>query len=88
MGICIHPSKSDMILWSYADFRINWFPEESKDDSDTARSCSGFVVSYLGCPVMRKLHFHTEISLIYTDSDYISLSQALRKTIPIIDILK
>ena len=70
MGICIQPSESDMILWSYADFRINWFPEESKDDSDTARSCSGFVVSYLGCPVMRKLHFiqryHSSILIVVT----------------------
>ena len=37
---------------------------------------------------MCKLQIQMEISLISTDSEYISLIQELRKTIPIIELLK
>ena len=46
MGIHILPHDSNIKVWAYAYFRGNWFPGEAKDDSDTARSCSGFVVYY------------------------------------------
>ena len=64
------------------------FPEEDNYDSDTERYSSGFVVSYLVYPVMWKSQLQTEISPSSTDSEYIALSQALRKTIPIINFLK
>ena len=54
MGIYIRPRDRNAKVWVDADFSGNWFPEEAKDDSDTARSFSGFFVSYLGCPVMWK----------------------------------
>ena len=88
MVIHIRPRDGNFKVWAYADFGGNWFPEEDKYDSNTARSCLGFVVSYLVCPVMWKLQLQTEISLRSTESEYITLIQSLRKTIPIIDILK
>ena len=48
MGIYIRPHESDSEVWADADLSGNYFPEEAKDDSDTARSCSGFVVYYFG----------------------------------------
>ena len=52
MGIYIRPFDSDVKVWADAYFSSNLFTEESKDDSDTARSSSGFVVSYLECTFM------------------------------------
>ena len=52
------------------------------------RSSSGFVVSYLGCPVMWKLKLQKEKCFRYTDIEYITLSQELGKTITIIELLK
>ena len=52
------------------------------------RSISGFILSYLGCPVMCESQLQTEKPLRYTYSEYIVLSQPLSKTITIIDILK
>ena len=75
MGIYIRPRDIYVNVWVDAGFSGNWFPEQPKDNSDTARYCSGFVVSYLGCPVMCKLQFHTEIYLSSTEVDYIALNQ-------------
>ena len=88
MVIYISPCENNINLWSDADFGGNWFPEEAKYDSDMARSRSGFVVSYLGCPVMWKSQLQTDISLISNDSEYIVIIKALHNTINIIDIIK
>ena len=71
-----------------ADFSGNKFPDEATDDSDTACYCSEFIVSYLGCPDKCKSQLQVKLSLISTDSEYIARSQALCKTIPIIELLK
>ena len=60
---------SEVKVWADADFSGNWFPEEAKDDSDMARYCSVFFVSYLICPVMWKSQLQTDISLISNDND-------------------
>ena len=66
MGIYICPRESDVKIWADDDFISNWYPEEAKDDSYTARSHLGSVVSYFRCPVMWKSQIQTEISLIST----------------------
>ena len=45
MVIYIRPHNSDVNVWADDDFIGNWFPGEANDDSDTARSRSGFFVS-------------------------------------------
>ena len=69
MGTNICPCVSNVKVWADANFSCNWFPKEAKHDSDTARSFSGFFVSYLGCPVIGKLQLKTDISLSSTDSE-------------------
>ena len=64
-----------MVVWADANLSGNWFTEEATDDLDAARYFLVFVVSYLGCPVMCKLQFHTEIYLSSTEVDYIALNQ-------------
>ena len=88
MGIYIRPRNSNVKVQADYDFSSNWFPEEANDDSDMARSCSGFVVSYFVCPVIWKSQLQTWISLSSTESDYIALSRSLQKTIRIIEFLK
>ena len=54
MGIYIRHRKSDAKVWVDADFSGKWFPGEDKDNPDMESSLSGFIVSYLACPVIWK----------------------------------
>ena len=84
MIIYICPYDIDVKVLADADFGSNWFPEEAKDGSDMARSRSGFVVSYLGCPVMCRSKIQIEIYLSSNESWYISIRKSLHNTVPII----
>jgi hypothetical protein len=70
-----------------ADFIGNWDPAESHE-RDTARSRHGYVISYLGCPILWKSQLQTEVTLSSTESEYVGLSSALRDAIPIMNLLK
>ena len=56
------------------------------EDIDTARSRTGYVISYGGCPVIWASRLQTEIALSTTEAEYIALSSALREVIPMIDL--
>ena len=51
-GVCIRPTDDAFKVWADADFSRNLIPEEDEDKPDTARSRSGYIMSYLGCPVL------------------------------------
>ena len=54
------------------DFAGNWDKEDS-ENTDTAISRHGFVISYKGFPIVWKSSLHTEISLSSTESEYTGL---------------
>ena len=87
-GLYIHPRDEGLQVWADADFSGNWRKEEAMEDSDTARSRSGYAIFFMGCPLMWKSQLQTEIALSSTESEYICLSQALRKAIPIMEVIK
>ena len=60
----------------------------SPDDASTAKSRSGFVFFYAGCPIIMKSVLHTQVALSSTEAECISLSQSLRDAIPIINLVK
>jgi hypothetical protein len=75
-------------VWADSDFSGNWDPEHSMHDPNTARSRSGYFITYLGAPLMWKSSLQTEIALSTCEAEYICLSQALRKVIPIMDLVQ
>ena len=87
-GTYIRPCDESFTVWADADFSGNWLPEEAQEDSNTARSRSGFLIFYLGCPIMWKSQLQTEIALSTTESEYICLSQATRKVKPIMGLVQ
>ena len=84
-GIYLKPTDDSFTVWADADFSGNWKKDDDETihDPSTARSRSGYIIAYLGCPILWKSQLQTEIALSSTESEYISLSQALRKTIPL-----
>jgi hypothetical protein len=71
-----------------ADFAGNWDKSSPTIDRDTARSRHGYIIRYMGCPIVWKSQLQTEIALSSTESEYTGMSYALRETIPIMEILK
>ena len=70
-----------------ANFAGGW----SKVDADSAEnvmSCTGFIILFAGCPVYWHSKLQTEIALLTAESEYITLSSAMREVIPLMSLLK
>jgi hypothetical protein len=70
-----------------ADFSGNWNKELAPYDSSTAKSRSGWVIFYCGCPVLAGSKLQGMVALSTTEAEYIALSTSLRDVIPIMALL-
>ena len=71
-----------------ADFAGNWNREFAETDPSTAKSRSGWIVFYSGCPVIFASCIQSQVALSTTEAEYISLSMSLRDVIPIMMLLE
>jgi hypothetical protein len=71
-----------------ADFSGNWNREFAPVDPSTAKSQSGWIIFYAGCPISwaSKLIFQNALST--TEAEQITMSQALRDVIPVMNLLQ
>ena len=67
-----------------ADFAGGWDP----GDAGNVYSRTGYVIRYAGCPIYWQRKLQTEIALSTAKAEYISLSQALRETLPMTSLMK
>jgi hypothetical protein len=88
-GMIWHP-KQDQSFDCYvdADFAGNWNKDEALTDIDTARSRSGYYISYANCPLVWASRLQTHVALSTTEAEYIALSTAMRDIIPLIELLE
>jgi hypothetical protein len=70
-----------------ADFAEGWDPEDALN-ADSVYSCTGYVICYAGCPIYWQSKLQTEIALSTAEAEYIALSQALRETIPMTNLMR
>jgi hypothetical protein len=70
-----------------ADYCGNWDPIHS-EDPNSAKSRTGYVILYHGCPVLWALRLQSVFALSTTEAEYVALSTALRDVIPLMDLLK
>ena len=54
---------------------------------DTARSRMGFIIQYGGIPILWSSKLTTEVCLSTTEAEYVALSESMRSTIPLIQLL-
>jgi Reverse transcriptase (RNA-dependent DNA polymerase) len=87
-GMICTPKHESLVCYCDADFSGNWNASIAEDDPSTARSRTGYIIFYDGCPVIWSSRLQTEIALSSTESVYISLSQALREVIPLMRLIK
>ena len=87
-GLILRPDpKQSFLVWADADFVGNWNQDTAILDVSTAKSRSGYLITYSGCPISWVSKMQTEIALSTTESEYISLSLALQETIPMMRLI-
>ena len=88
-GMIFMPDSSmGLEVFVDANFVGNWNRDEAPHDQDMARSHHGYIIKYMGCPIVWKSQLQMEIALSSTESEYTGLSYALRETIPMMELLK
>ena len=57
-------------------------------DVSTAKSRTGYIIMYAKCPLLWASKLQTMVALSTTEAEYMALSQALRETIPMMNLIK
>ncbi len=87
-GIVYEPDKSMGIeCYVDADFAGGWNTTTSAD-ADNVMPRTGFVITYANCPIYWASCLQTEIALSTAKAEYIAMSSALRKVIPLMTLMK
>jgi len=87
-GLILKPKQCTFDCWVDASHAGEWKKETAADDIDTAKSRTGFVIMFAGCPLIWSSKLQTEIALSSTKAEYIALSTAMREVIHHIDFLQ
>jgi len=86
-GLIMRPSQGGLECWVDASHASEWSNKTAINDSNTARSRMGYLITYASCPMHWASKMQTEIALSSTEAEYIALSQAMREVIPIMWLL-
>jgi hypothetical protein len=85
--VCL-PDANSLHCYTDASFAGECEKSIAEHDPNTARSRTGFILLYAGCPITWCSKLQTEIAISATDDKYVALSQALREVIATFGILK
>ena len=89
-GMILDPAANaeQFECWADAAFSGEWNKDYAMDDPTTAKSRTGYVLMFAGVPLTWASKLQTEIALSSVESEYISLSQALREVICLMQMAK
>ena len=89
-GVILRPTDHQSHkCWVDANFAGGFNCKIAGTDPTTAKSCSGWVITYAGSPVMWSSKMQTLTALSMTEAEYIALLTALRcDLIPMIELSK
>jgi len=91
-GLILRPTKDNTSFdcWVDASHAGEWrkHGKEAVNDSTTAKSRSGYVLLYAGCPIVWASKLQTEIALSSTEAEYITISSATREVIPLLCLME
>ena len=87
-GLIYQPKPQSYDLWCDVDFSGNWSPETAHIDTSTAKSRTGFIITFAGCPIALTSKLQTEVALSTSEAKFIPLSEGLRSAIPLISLVK
>ncbi len=89
LGLKFKPDpKKGFECYCDADFSGNWNKEFASVDPSTAKSQSGWIIFYAGCPISWASKLQSQVALPTTEAEYIAMSQSLRDVIPVMNLLQ
>ena len=88
-GLIFKPDEyAQFECWADTSFSGDWDKDKAQDNDWMAKSRTGYMIMYVGCPIVWASKVQTKITLSMTEAEYIALSQALRDVIPMMQIMK
>jgi len=87
-GIILNPKDHSFDCWVDADFVGNWDRVNADVDPSTAKSRTGYVITYAGCPLTWASKLQTEVALSTTEAEYNALSASLREVIHLMQLIE
>jgi hypothetical protein len=73
--------------WVDANFVGNWDRVNADVDPSTAKSRTGYVIAYGGCPISWASELQTEVALSTTKAEYNAMSASLREVIHLMQVV-
>jgi hypothetical protein len=87
-GIYLRPDNHSFECWVDADFVGNWDRVNADVDPSTAKSRTGYVINYGGCPITWASKLQTEVALSTTEAEHNALSTSLREVIHLMQLIE
>jgi hypothetical protein len=89
LGLKFKPDpKKGFECYCDANSSGNWNKAFAAVDPSTAKSRSGWIILYAGCPVSWASKLQSQVALLTTEVEYIAMSQSLRGVIPVMNLLE
>jgi hypothetical protein len=73
-GILLNQKDHSFACWVDANFVGNWDRVNADVDPSTAKSRTGYVIAYGGCPISWASKLQTEVALSTTKAEYNAMS--------------
>ena len=87
-GIIMQPDlQAGIECYVDADFAGGYHKDLSHDPVSVL-SRTGYVIFYMGCPLLWVSKMQTEITLSTTKAEYVALSQSMRDVIPLMNLIE
>ena len=89
-GTIFDPKDGTFNCFVDASFAGDWDKDAAANSHDSyfAKSRTGYIIRYAGCPILWASRLQTVIALSSTESEVIALSSATREIIPLIRLLR
>jgi hypothetical protein len=87
-GIILDPSAHSFNVYADAEFGRLWDKDEAPENPIPSKSKTGYVIMYPNCPIIWASQLQTKIAMSTTEPEYLSLSSALRDTIPLMRLIE
>jgi hypothetical protein len=87
-GIYLQPDDHSFDCWVDADFVGNWDRVNADVDPSTAKSRTGYIINYGGCPISWASKLQTDVALSTTEAEYNALSTSLREVIHLMQLVE